>query len=90
MASFSGSIAGTNGKPGPQSQPRHPGDKPLSVSGEEYLALLWRETDASIRLDLAKYGEIRRWSWKHMPETKRHRGSWIGEAAQQPKAQPAL
>jgi hypothetical protein len=70
MASFSGSIAGTNGEPGPKSQPRHPGDKPLSVSGEEYLAILWRETDASIRLDLAKYGEIRRWSWRTLQEAK--------------------
>jgi hypothetical protein len=70
MASFSGSIAGTNGEPGPKSQPRHPGDKPLSVSGEEYLAILWRETDASIRLDLARHGEIRRWSWKTLQEVK--------------------
>jgi hypothetical protein len=70
MASFNGTIAGTNGESGPKSQPKHPGDKPLSVSGEEYKALLWRETDASIRLDLAKYGEIRRWSWKTLRELK--------------------
>jgi hypothetical protein len=70
MASFSGSIAGTNGEPGPKSQSRHPDDKPLSASGEEYLAILWQETDASIRLDLAKYGEIRRWSWRTLQEAK--------------------
>jgi hypothetical protein len=70
VASFSGSIPGTNGEPGPKSQPRHPGDKPLSVSGEEYKAMLERETDASIRLDLARYGEIRRWRWLTVPEMK--------------------
>jgi hypothetical protein len=70
MASFSGSIPGTTGEPGPKSQPRHPGVKPLSVSGEEYKAMLERETDASIRLDLARYGEIRRWRWLTVPEMK--------------------
>jgi hypothetical protein len=70
MASFSGSSAGTSPTPGPKSQPRHPGDKPQSLSGEEYKAMLERETDASIRLDLAKYGEIRRWSWRTLQEVK--------------------
>ena len=70
MASFSVSIAGTNGEPGPKSQPNHPGDKPLSLKSEQYLALLWKETDASIRLDLAKYGEVRRWNWKTLQEAK--------------------
>jgi hypothetical protein len=70
MAGFNESIAGPNGEPGPKNQPRHPGDKPLSVSGEEYKAQLERETDASIRLDLAKYGEIRRWRWLTVPEMK--------------------
>ncbi len=90
MNNFSATIPDTRGTPGPKSQPkRHPGDQPLSAKGEEYLAQLWRQTDASIRYDLAVYGEIRRWSWKHLPETKRHRGSWSGEAARQRKVQPA-
>jgi hypothetical protein len=50
---------------------KHPGDRPLSVSAQEFADRLWKETDASIRLDLARYGEIRRWSWKTLMETKR-------------------
>jgi hypothetical protein len=59
---FSGPIAGTAGVKATRTQPR-PEDQPLSVSGQEYQAMLDRETDASIRLDLARHGEVQRWDW---------------------------
>ena len=79
MPNFHGSILGTKGGPGPTTKGKHPGDKPLSLDGEAYAAQLWKETDASIRYDLARYGEIRRWSWKTLAETKLHRGAGIGK-----------
>lgn len=63
---FSGPITGTKGVKSTRTKPHHLGDKPLSVSAQEYADRLWRETDASLRLDLAKHGAIQRWSWKSL------------------------
>jgi hypothetical protein len=58
---FSGPIAGTKGVSSTRTEgKRHSGDRPLSPAGEEFLAKLWRETESSLRYDLAKYGEVRR------------------------------
>jgi hypothetical protein len=92
MNNFSATIPGTKGESGPKSPPRrHPGDKPLSLNGQEYKALLERETDASIRLDVARYGEVRRWDWKTLGETKHHQANAGTEKFQgDPEDQPAL
>jgi hypothetical protein len=63
---FSGPIAGTKGQAGTRTAGKHPGDKPLSISAQEYAEQLWRETDRSIRLDVAKHGEVKRWDWKSL------------------------
>jgi hypothetical protein len=54
---FGGSIPGAG---------RGRKDNPRKLSAEEYQDQLERETEASIRRDLALYGEVRRWpSRKH-------------------------
>jgi hypothetical protein len=60
---FNGTIPGTAGQPGSKTKPQPPSK---SRSDEAFLAQLWKETDASLRLDEAKYGEIRRWNWKSL------------------------
>ena len=50
-----------------------PGDKPLSMSGEEYEAKLWRETDISLR----EHPE--RQTPQRVSETKHHQMSPLGE-----------
>jgi hypothetical protein len=70
---FSGPIPDTAGTSGKTTQPRRLGDKPLSVSAQEYADRLWRETDATIRYDLARYGKIVRWSEKTLGQLQEER-----------------
>lgn len=71
--SFAATIPGTNGRRGARRDPRDdPGATPLSESGREYLERLRRETDASIRQDIRKYGEVRRWRWALVTETTKY------------------
>lgn len=57
---FNGSIPGAG---------RGHRDSPSKLTAEEYLAQLERETDASIRRDLALYGEVRRWPRRTQGDT---------------------
>jgi hypothetical protein len=64
---FSGSIPGSGGKR------RRPEDKPLSMTGEEYAARLWRQTDISLR----KHPE--RWQLKNVKDASHYQLTPLGE-----------